>query len=61
MLRRRSSAHGRDAVAVYLGNPNAHNIGALLYGKGSCKALGTPNLFSASTVDQRPEGVSRRG
>ena len=26
--RRSSSAHGRDAVGVYLGNPNAHNLGA---------------------------------
>src|SRR4051812_38929444 len=25
-------AHGRDAVAMYLGNPSVHNLGALLYG-----------------------------
>ena len=31
--RRSSSEHGRDAVAVYLGNPNAHNLDALLYGR----------------------------
>ena len=50
--------HGRGAVGAYIGNPNAHNIGALVYAKGFLKALGTPNLFSASTVDQRPKEIS---
>ena len=50
--------HGRDAVAVYLGNPTVHNIAGLLYGRLVLKALGTSNLFSASTVDQRPKEIS---
>ena len=50
--------HGRDAVGVYLGNPNVHNVGGLLYGRVLLKALGTGNLFSASTVDQRPKEIS---
>jgi anaerobic selenocysteine-containing dehydrogenase len=50
--------HGRDAVGAYLGNPNAHNLGALLFAKPTLKALGTTNIFSASTVDQRPKEVS---
>jgi anaerobic selenocysteine-containing dehydrogenase len=50
--------HGRDAVGVYLGNPTVHNIGTLLYGRLLLKALGTRNLFSASTVDQRPKEIS---
>ena len=50
--------HGRDAVGVYLGNPTVHNIGSLLYGRLLLKALGTGNLFSASTVDQRPKEIS---
>ena len=50
--------HGRDAVGVYLGNPTVHNIGGLLYGRLLLKALGTGNLFSASTVDQRPKEIS---
>lgn len=49
---------GRDSVAAYLGNPNAHNIDALLYGRVVLKALGTKNIFSASTVDQMPKHVS---
>jgi anaerobic selenocysteine-containing dehydrogenase len=49
---------GRYSVAAYLGNPNAHNIDALLYGRVVLKALGTKNIFSASTVDQMPKHVS---
>jgi len=49
---------GRDAAAVYLGNPNAHNLGAMIYGQALLKALGTKNIYSASTVDQMPKQVS---
>ena len=34
-------AHGRDAVAVYIGNPAAHGLAALLYGRVLLKALGS--------------------
>ena len=51
-------AHGRDAVAAYVGNPNVHNLGGTLYLKPLLKALGTRNVFSASTVDQRPKELS---
>ena len=27
------AAHGNNAVAVYLGNPSAHNLGPLIYGR----------------------------
>jgi anaerobic selenocysteine-containing dehydrogenase len=50
--------HGRDAVALYLGNPNVHNLGAVLYGRALIRALGTKNLYTASTVDQRPKEIS---
>jgi anaerobic selenocysteine-containing dehydrogenase len=50
--------HGRDAVAAYLGNPSAHSLGAMLYGRVLLKALGSRNVFSASTVDQMPKHVS---
>ena len=52
------AAHGRDAVAIYLGNPNVHNIGGTLFGPALIRALGTRNIFSASTVDQMPRHVS---
>ena len=48
----------RNAVAVYLGNPNAHNLSNLLYGKVLLRALATRNVYSASTVDQYPKQMS---
>lgn len=50
--------NGRNAVAVYLGNPNVHTIAGPLYNRPLIKALGTRNVFSASTVDQMPKHVS---
>ena len=47
-----------DAVAVYLGNPNAHTMAGALYAAPLLKALGTRNVYSASTVDQMPKHVS---
>ncbi|MGH2782837.1 MAG: molybdopterin-dependent oxidoreductase, partial [Thermoleophilaceae bacterium] len=52
------ASHGRNAVAVYLGNPNAHNLSALVYGTAALRALGSQNVYSASTVDQMPKQVS---
>ncbi len=49
---------GRDACAVYVGNPNAHNLAGMLYNKAVLRALGSTNIFSASTVDQRPKEIS---
>ena len=51
-------AQDRNAVAVYLGNPNAHNLDSILYGRVLLKALSTRNLFSASTVDQYPKQMA---
>jgi anaerobic selenocysteine-containing dehydrogenase len=51
-------AHGRDAAAVYIGNPNAHNLAGMLYNRAVLRSLGTTNVFSASTVDQRPKEIS---
>jgi anaerobic selenocysteine-containing dehydrogenase len=50
--------HGPQAVAVYLGNPNSHNLAGLYWIKPLLRSLGTRNLFSASTVDQMPRHVS---
>jgi anaerobic selenocysteine-containing dehydrogenase len=49
---------GRDAVGIYLGNPNAHSLAALIFLRPLIRGLGTTNVFSASTVDQRPKEVS---
>jgi anaerobic selenocysteine-containing dehydrogenase len=50
--------HGRDSVAAYIGNPNAHNLSALIYGRAWLRALGSKNIFSASTVDQMPKQLA---
>ncbi|MFM8304579.1 MAG: molybdopterin dinucleotide binding domain-containing protein, partial [Actinomycetota bacterium] len=50
--------HARDAVGVYLGNPSAHNLASLVHGRALLQALGTTNVFTASTVDQMPKQVS---
>ena len=44
--------HGRDATAVYVGNPNAHTLAGQLYIRPLIKALRTRNVYSASSVDQ---------
>src|SRR4051812_46425377 len=46
--------YGRDAVGVYLGNPNAHALGSATHAVPFVKSLRTRNRFSASTVDQVP-------
>ena len=48
------AAHGRDAVAVYQGNPTAHNLGLLTYGQLLFRTLGTRNMYSATSLDQLP-------
>ncbi|MFE9569644.1 molybdopterin oxidoreductase family protein [Streptomyces sp. NPDC006692] len=50
--------HGPDAVGVVLGNPNVHTMAGALYPTALLRALGTHNLFTASTLDQMPKHVS---
>jgi anaerobic selenocysteine-containing dehydrogenase len=52
------AAHGKDAVGMTLGNPSAHRYGLLLYGARLARALGTRNVYSASTLDQMPKQLS---
>lgn len=46
--------HGRNALAVYAGNPTVHNHGAMFTLLPLLKALGTRNRYSATSVDQLP-------
>ncbi len=34
-------AHGRDAVALYFGNPSAHTLAGVLYNRTIAKSLGS--------------------
>src|SRR6185295_8995136 len=47
--------HGRDAVAMYYGNPVAHNLGLLTHALPFAHALRTKNVYSASSADQLPQ------
>lgn len=57
-IQRVQSEHGRNAVAIYQGNPNVHNTGAMLYGAPFIRALRTRNRFSATSVDQLPHHLA---
>ena len=50
--------HGRDAVALTVGNPVAHKMGLLLYFPRLARAIGSKNVFSASTLDQMPKQLA---
>ena len=58
-LREIRERHGADAIATYLGNPNAHDLGSILYGPTFQKSLGTRWRFSATSVDQLPKMVAQ--
>lgn len=50
--------HGRNAAAIYLGNPTVHNYGSILFGLPFLRALHTRNRFSATSVDQLPHMIA---
>ncbi|MEV0296560.1 molybdopterin-dependent oxidoreductase [Nocardia sp. NPDC050710] len=50
--------HGKQSAALYLGNPNAHTVAGTLYVPVLTRALGTKNIYSASTADQMPKQVA---
>ena len=50
--------HGGTSVGVYLGNPNAHTVAGSLYAPLIIRALGTHQVYSASTLDQMPKHVA---
>jgi anaerobic selenocysteine-containing dehydrogenase len=51
-------AHGSDALAVYLGNPLAHNFSLARYVGPFMAMSGLSNVYSPGTVDQWPKNVS---
>ena len=51
-------AHGANAIATYLGNPNAHDFASNFSVPPLVRALGTRWRFSATSVDKLPKMVS---
>jgi anaerobic selenocysteine-containing dehydrogenase len=47
--------HGRDSLAVYLGNPAVHHHGTLLFALPFLRQLRTRHRYSATSVDQLPQ------
>lgn len=50
--------YGKDALATFLGNPNAHNFGNSIFMPFLLRAIGSKNRYSASSVDQLPHHVA---
>ncbi len=46
--------HRADAIATYLGNPIVHNLGMLLFVKTLTSAIGSRQIYSATSMDQLP-------
>jgi anaerobic selenocysteine-containing dehydrogenase len=60
-LGRVTEAHGRDAVAVYFGNPTWHTMAGFLYRVPLVQSLGTRNVYSSGTIDHMPLHVACGG
>lgn len=52
--------HGIESIGTYLGNPNAHNMGSILFGPYFYRALRSHNRYSATSVDQLPHHIVSR-
>jgi anaerobic selenocysteine-containing dehydrogenase len=52
------AAHGAQATGITVGNPAAHRAGLFLYFPRLARALGSRNVFSASSLDQVPKQLS---
>ncbi len=49
--------HGQNALGIYLGNPNTHNLGSSLTMKELLNGFKTQNRFTATSVDQLPHHI----
>ncbi len=50
--------HGRDAVAVYFGNPTYHTMAGFLYRVPLIQSLASKNVYSSGTIDHMPKHVA---
>ena len=49
--------YGKDAIAMYYGNPNGHNFSTQIYTQMFITLLNTERFFSAGSVDQQPKNL----
>jgi anaerobic selenocysteine-containing dehydrogenase len=59
-LREIRERHGKDAIALYVGNPIGHSASGILAMPIVNQAFETERLFSAATMDQQPKNLSSR-
>ena len=57
-LGRVTAEHGKDAVAVYFGNPTYHTMAGFLYRMPLIQSLETRNVYSSGTIDHMPKHVA---
>lgn len=57
-LRGVSERYGRDAVALYMGNPVIHTLALPLYMLVLRERLATRNIYSSTTLDTMPKSVA---
>jgi anaerobic selenocysteine-containing dehydrogenase len=50
--------HGRDAVAVFFGNPTYHTMAGFLYRVPLIQSLASRNVYSSGTIDHMPKHVA---
>jgi anaerobic selenocysteine-containing dehydrogenase len=51
-------SYGRDAVAVYFGNPTYHTVAGFLYRMPLIQSLASENVYSSGTIDHMPKHVA---
>ncbi|WP_367107390.1 molybdopterin oxidoreductase family protein [uncultured Psychrobacter sp.] len=49
--------YGQNALGIYLGNPNVHNLGGMLTIKHLLTSVKTRSRFSATSIDQLPHHI----
>lgn len=49
--------YGNNALGIYLGNPNVHNMGSMLTNKHLLTSLKSRSRFSATSIDQLPHHI----
>jgi anaerobic selenocysteine-containing dehydrogenase len=50
--------HGRDAVALFFGNPTYHTMAGFAYRVPLTQSLGSKNTYSSGTIDHMPKHVA---
>ena len=49
--------HGDNALGIYLGNPNVHNMGSMFTARHLLTGLKSRSRFSATSIDQLPHHI----